>query len=59
MSLKELTRLIASKKKLLSSHSHVGCSLPNIEGSGESEGLDRTLISAYIHMINMIQGKGK
>ena len=63
MGLKELTKLIAKKKKKpLSSHSHVGCSSLNIEGSGESEGSDQILVSAYIqlvHMINMVQGKGK
>lgn len=48
MGLKELTRLIASKRKPSNSHSHVGCSSLNIEVSGESEGSDRTLVSAYV-----------
>lgn len=49
MGLKELTRLIASKRNQPSnSHSHVGCSSLNIEVSGESEGSDRTLVSAYV-----------
>ena len=46
MGLKELTRLIASKRNL--PHSHVGCSSLNIEVSGESEGSDRTDVSAYV-----------